>query len=45
MEICAVEVNPFTLYHRDLYSIHSSLYISIGTDKENLFINQSFLSW
>ena len=27
------------------YSPNSSLYFSSGTDKENLFHNQSFLDW
>ena len=33
------------LHHQYKYSSHSSLYISFSTDKENLFNNQSFLSW
>ena len=35
---------PFTSLHQNPYSLNSSLYISFGTDTENSFNNQSFLS-
>ena len=36
-----VTSNPFKPQHLYLYSPYSSLYISLGMDKENLFWNQS----
>ena len=37
--------SPFTPKHQYPDSPYSSLYISFGTDKENLFEDQSFLCW
>ena len=37
--------SPFTPSHQYPYSPYSSLYVSIGLDKENLFYHQSFSGW
>ena len=38
-------ISPFTLKHQYPHSLYSLLYISFGTDKENLFTDLSFLGW